>query len=121
LERFIYRASWRNVADRIDSERRRRHRERRYAQEFQRGVVFPCSEDVPSQAATLTQIAGTVIDEGERSALQLWLRGERRTAPLGAALGLAALSAAEQRREVKRFKDRVVKRILRAATKSRNG
>jgi hypothetical protein len=50
----------------------------------------------------------------ERIALEMWLEGERNTAPLAVALGLAHLSPSNQRREVKRFKDRLRKRLERA-------
>jgi hypothetical protein len=46
----------------------------------------------------------------------LWAAGERRTAALAAALAAGDLPAGEQGVEVKRFKDRMRRRIARLAT-----
>jgi hypothetical protein len=67
----------------------------------------------------VTALLETAATDGERAALHLFLvQGERRTPPLAKALGLTDLPAYEQRCEVKRFKDRVLKRIERAVQRS---
>jgi RNA polymerase sigma-70 factor (ECF subfamily) len=52
-------------------------------------------------------------DEADRQAVQLMLDGERSTEAYAQVWGLQTLSAEEQRREVKRNKDRVNKRLQR--------
>jgi RNA polymerase sigma-70 factor (ECF subfamily) len=51
--------------------------------------------------------------EGERRVLELMLAGGRGTAACALALGLTGLPVAEQEREVKRAKDRIMKRLER--------
>jgi RNA polymerase sigma-70 factor (ECF subfamily) len=51
--------------------------------------------------------------EAERRVLELMLAGERSTAAHAEALGLTGLPVAEQEREVKRAKDRIMKRLER--------
>jgi hypothetical protein len=51
--------------------------------------------------------------EAERRVLELMLAGERNTAAYALALGNTGLPAAEQEREVKRAKDRIMKRLER--------
>jgi hypothetical protein len=53
------------------------------------------------------------VDSADQAALGLWLEGERRSEPFAAALGLTGLTLDEQRREVKRWKDRMGKRLRR--------
>lgn len=55
-----------------------------------------------------------LLTDAERRALALLLEGERRTAMYAAALDIADLTPAEQRREVKRVKDRLKKRLTRS-------
>ena len=62
---------------------------------------------------TRQSILDIAIDPPEREALFRWLNGESGTTPLAQALGISALSESQQRREVKRFKDRILKRIAR--------
>jgi hypothetical protein len=116
LERFLYLAAWRNVADTLKIQARQRAREKTYAQEIiARQTVSPSfeqpSDTVP--AHDLTRELLKVVERTDRQALRQWLSGETRTGPLAAALEVAHLSAQEQRREVKRFKDRVSKRLAR--------
>ncbi len=54
------------------------------------------------------------LNDAERRVLELMLRRERRTAAFAAALGITDLPVEEQRREVKRVKDRLGKRVQRA-------
>jgi RNA polymerase sigma-70 factor, ECF subfamily len=53
------------------------------------------------------------LGAGERLALGLMLDGERKTEAFAAALGVGGLPAGEREREVKRFKDRMKKRLER--------
>ena len=67
-------------------------------------------EDVPSIPARVRER----LTPAEAQVLELMLRGERRTEVYAAALGLADRPLPEQRREVKRVKDRLKKRLERA-------
>jgi hypothetical protein len=115
LDDLMYRAAWRNAHDSLRSEARRHKREARYAKEAARqtpsrtvvDTVVRISADIRARAV---ETAATVV---ERKAAALWLDGERRTARLAEALGLSGLSMADQRLEVKRFKDRLLKRVAR--------
>jgi hypothetical protein len=51
--------------------------------------------------------------EAERRVLELMLRGEKRTEKFAAVLGLEGLPFAEQQEEVKRVKERILKRLKR--------
>ena len=57
--------------------------------------------------------SAVAANKRERAAVQLWLDGERRTQMFAEALALSHLPCHEQRVEVKRFKDRFLKRFLR--------
>jgi RNA polymerase sigma-70 factor (ECF subfamily) len=50
----------------------------------------------------------------ERAAMELLITGERRTDPYAELLGIAHLPAVERRRQVKRLKDRLTKRLQRS-------
>lgn len=114
LERFLYLVSWRNMADSLAAEARRRIREAKYAECVARQYsAREFGETEFSIDHATRRILEAADGDGERQALLRWLDGERRTAPLASALGLTALSLLDQRREVKRFKDRVLKRIAR--------
>ena len=123
LESFLYIASWRNAANAIRSSRSRRTREQEYARAvltLSAGIAL--DSDTPAAAAhdvlCITRKLGA--DQRERRALLLLLSGERNSALLAGALGIGDLSRDEQRREVKRFKDRVLKRVLRARVLQKN-
>lgn len=59
------------------------------------------------------QALRTALTEPEQRVLDLLIAGERRTSLFAAALGLDHRSAAEQKAEVKRVKDRLMKRLRR--------
>jgi hypothetical protein len=111
LDRVLYHRAWRNVANLLMSDQKRRTREMYYAQ----AAIVAMSSGKPVRAAQgqTTLLLGLVADDSERDALRLWLEGERRTTPLASILGVAALSLSEQRRTVKRFKDRIRNRVKR--------
>lgn len=69
-------------------------------------------EDEAAQRAYLRAVRDACTP-AERVVLDLLLSGERATASCAAALGLDDHPVAEQEREVKRLKDRVMKRLLR--------
>jgi RNA polymerase sigma-70 factor, ECF subfamily len=115
LDRYLYQASWRNMANLLNRETRRRTREQRYS-EFAAVQQAPETFTADSAHGDATRrILEVAVGRAERKALHCWLKGERRTLVLAAALGLGGLSILQQRREVKRFKDRVLKRLGRLA------
>ena len=64
----------------------------------------------------MISIAPGLLDSfstGERLAFDLLIQGERRTREFASVLGIGHLSETEQRREVKRVKDRIKQRVRR--------
>jgi hypothetical protein len=111
VDRFLQYTAARNLADLLEVERRRQHRETRYVAERRAAPsIVHTFEDGREDANTRRRILSVAQGASERQALIQWLHGERSTASLAATLALAHLSQTEQRREVKRFKDRVLKR-----------
>lgn len=85
----------------------------------QAGLGDPADEFAYAERrAELRRLLPATITQGltpaECGALELMRVGERKTEPYAAVLGIAHLSMSEQRREVKRVKDRLKKRIERA-------
>ncbi len=70
------------------------------------------SFDDPAVAAELASFTAT-----KRAVFELMREGERATPAFAAVLGIVHLSADEQSREVKRVKDRIIKRLQRAGGK----
>lgn len=122
LHRFLYLAARRNVVNALDAQSRRHAREHLYAVlATSRAAAAPPSGfelEQPHQERGAEEFARRVLSlantDAERAALRCWLDGERRTMPLAAALGCGHLPIAAQRHEVKRFKDRLLKRIRRS-------
>lgn len=56
---------------------------------------------------------GVMLDERERRMITEWMRGERRTRNLASAYGISNLPPEDQQKEIKRAKDRIVRRIRR--------
>jgi len=71
-------------------------------------------DDGPSFDAPELRAVIAAFTPAERRALDLQRGGERRTAVFADALGIADRPAAEQEAEVKRVKDRILKRLRRA-------
>ncbi len=111
LDGYLFCAACRNLINYLDSERRRKARERQYVEQAV-PKTFPSSVS-SSEIRTEQLIAATSPNSAERGAMKLWLNGERSTAAFAKALGFVNLSAAQQRAQVKRFKDRVIKRLTR--------
>jgi hypothetical protein len=118
LDRCLYRAAWRNVADSVDADAKRRTREARYVNETApRGRAPEMTEPSGSIDADLPRlILELAVSDTEREALRCVLTGERSMERLAQALGVGALPILDQRRTVKQFKDRILKRIARHAS-----
>src|SRR6185436_11846008 len=102
-----------NLVDLLRSEARRKAREARYMA----GQTLLTSDEpaIPRSLRTemLRALLAEIPEPVERRAFLLWLGRCRATKPLAEALGLAEASAREQEAEVKRFKDRITKRLRR--------
>ena len=120
LANYLYRIAWRNADDRFRSEIRRRQRESHWAR---RRTVHFCAPRLQESIASLANKLR--VPANELAVFQLWICGERRSASLAAALGLSELLASEQRREVKRFNDRMRRRgerlVLRRSSAQKKG
>jgi hypothetical protein len=119
LDRFLYKAAWRNAVNLLQAEAKRKNREAKYASalEHQKGGLNVDAR--PNTPWGWRDILSYARNEDERRALVLWLRGERRTTVLAAALGCAQLPAEEQRADVKRFRERFVKWLRRRVPRTR--
>jgi hypothetical protein len=111
LNRFLYQAALRNVADFLRAERRRHAREAMYANEMRQcrsdeGVLV---EDPQCDWTAIGCLVG--LSDAECTAARLWLSGERRTQVLARALAVQQASVTEQRVIVKKLKDRIRKRL----------
>lgn len=127
LDRFLSMAAWRNVANSLRSEKRRRAREEKAAQlqpvpdvELRPPVGNKEQEEKNQQRHQQQQreeLMCRLQDPLERKILELRLSGERRTSVFAEALDIQHLPPAKQRREVKRAKDRVDQKLRRLKKK----
>jgi hypothetical protein len=113
LGAFILRAASRNLINSLASERRRHDREGRYASDAAAMMARYEPSDGPDLSKITLSPDDVSSDGAERQAFELWRGGERRTEAFARVLGLADRSPVVQAREVKRFKDRLIKRIRR--------
>jgi DNA-binding response OmpR family regulator len=116
LDTFLAPAARRNLLNVLQREARRQRREAKYAEEARilQNVTFePVVSERGWNPAVRREMIAAAATGAERPAVVQWLNGERGTAPLAAALGLSHLPALDQRREVKRFKDRIIRRLMR--------
>lgn len=105
---YLVRVASHDLLDRIRTDNRRSVREAEYAA-FLRSQ--PRTSEAPHPDCSMIPVLARVAfrrGEPDRDAIRAWLEGERRTAVLAEALGLANLPVVDQRAEVKRFKDRSV-------------
>jgi RNA polymerase sigma-70 factor (ECF subfamily) len=125
LEAYLRMAAQGDLRNLLRGERRHhRHREPWEVVELSPGGgKYSWQEDpsLPLQIAEEQRAAQSVPDsvreglsEPETRVLELMLRGERKTSAYAAAYGIGHLPVEEQRREVKRVKDRLKKRWERA-------
>lgn len=95
-----------------------RNQEAGTAQEqAQDAVDGPVQDDRDMLMAMATGVVET-FTPGERQTLELLIEGERRTQEFARVLDVSHLPQSEQRREVKRVKDRIKKRLQRARSQT---
>ncbi len=120
LDRFLAAAAGRNVLNLLRGERRRKDRERLVGrQRREADVGFDpvagniCQEEREHLEAKRAAMLQALNDPRDRDILDLRLQGVRDTAPFARILGLTHLPPAEQRSEVRRRKDRIVRFLRR--------
>ena len=96
--------------------RHQRNREDRECVELAGGDGnTPTSDELPSFDHPALAEVLAALDATERRVFELMRAGERRTEALAAVLGITGWPAEERDREVKRVKERIMKRLQRAA------
>ncbi len=121
LDRFLQMAAWRNVANSMRGEKRRKTREEKAFHAYGEPPV-----ELESAVGNLLQkekneqrrqqqvkLMTALQSETDRQILALRLQGERRTEVFAKVLGISLLPIKDQRREVKRAKDRIDKLLRR--------
>lgn len=123
LNTYLLHAARCNLINLLQSEGRRRIRETEYADYLCRfGTCQPTLFDRTDDVAVIrSRLLSAAENPAERTALTYWLDSDRPTALIADALGGAGLSEAAQRRLVKRFKDRITKRLQRSAIRPHSG
>jgi hypothetical protein len=101
----------RNLTDRLRAESAFQDRQARYAG-MQTVVLPPDSQSRQSNIDVWAGVLAVTTDPRERRAAKLWLEGAGNDA-IAEALGVGHLPSDDRRREVKRFKDRLLKRLSR--------
>lgn len=108
---FVYMIARRNLSDRLRAESSIKDREARYARE-QTGSCLPDRETRRSDVELWAWLSAVTSDSRECRAAKLWL-DQAGSLTIAEALGVGHLPPEEQRREAKRFKDRLLKRLSR--------
>ena len=120
LDRFLQKAAWRNVANSLRGEKRRKDREKEAGRDSLESAValdpvvgnlLQQEENVRRQQQQ-AELMNTLRNPKDQQILELRLQGEHRTEAFAEVLKITHLPLETQRREVKRAKDRIDK-ILR--------
>jgi DNA-directed RNA polymerase specialized sigma24 family protein len=120
LDRFLAKAAWRNIANLLRGEKRRKIREGKAVDLAGQNVVelYPVAGN-PSQnepldtKKQLENLLRLLPDPTDRRIFDLRAMGERRTGEFAKVMGITHLSIEQQRYEVKRIKDRIDKVLKR--------
>jgi len=113
VDRFLSQASWRNIRDFLRSEKRRKAREEKSANDSADNLVaLPSSvANTEETEAALRQqsrdLMNILPDPIDRKIFELKLAGVRATGEFAKVMGIEHLSTAEQRQQVKRAKNRI--------------
>ncbi|MBI2928743.1 MAG: hypothetical protein HYY24_24025 [Verrucomicrobia bacterium] len=120
LDRFLAQAARRNVSNLLRGEQRRQAREEKWAKSSDEKLVElgssagnPMQNEAELQQRRLAELAQALEDPVDKKVFELRTKGERRTSEFARVMGLAHLPEADQRREVKRAKDRIEKLLQR--------
>lgn len=126
LDRFLYTAAWRNVANSLRGETRRKAREEKAGHAYAEFAVEldPAAgnllqeEEIEQLHRQQVELMSTLSGEKDRQILALRLQGERRTEAFAKILEISHLPMDAQRREVKQAKDRIDKILRRKGGQS---
>lgn len=115
LDRFLQHAAKRNLINLLQIEARRYAREARYAEHATQASSQTrfAPPEIGENSEFHQQLLAIASDAAERAAVHAWLTGGGSVIALAAALSLLHLPPVEQRKEIKRFKDRITRRIVR--------
>ncbi len=120
LDRFLATAAWRNVQNLLTGERRRKERERKVGNKKREAdvAVDPVARNIRREE--LRQLDGreaamfaALDDPKDKEILRLKLDGVRDTASFARVLKITHLPVAEQREEIRRHKDRIIRFLRR--------
>jgi len=125
LARFLHMASWRNVANLVRGEKRRKVREERATGDPQTPVVEldPAAGKVKQEEdgrreKQKAEMLNSLTDPTDRRILELRFSGERSTGVFAKVLGISDLPLNIQRHRVKQAKDRIEKVLRRRGGKN---
>ena len=118
LDRFLRKNAWRNVANILRGEKRRRQREQTAAEMAPVVELHPAAgnllqDEIAKRQRKQQQALDSLYSPIDKRVQELRQGGERRTEEFAKVLGISHLSAADKRREVKKAKDRIDKIICR--------
>ncbi len=126
LSSYLYMSARGDLLNRLKSETRRRAREVRLEDvelcPSLRNILIEDRNDIElpsglSMADIESSVGQIVTNPTDKKLLELMLDGERKTERYAEVLGISHLNADEQRRQVKRAKDRLTKRLQRLGMK----
>jgi CheY-like chemotaxis protein len=109
-------AAWRNLANAVKSEHVRKTYEQAFAAEAPWKASAMDEVEEAEFAARRAALMAATVDEVEKRGIEAWL-AKAGFAEIASALGLGDLPLDEQRREMKRFKDRIKNRARRHGPK----
>lgn len=113
--RSLYRDTWRNCADMVDADFRRKAREHAWCEaNYHNSVDIRTTWLHRNLPQLLNEIANLMHDDAMRATFTCWFAGERSTRVYANALGLGDLAAELQQDEVQRHKDRLRKFLRRS-------
>jgi len=112
-EAYLFNAAKRNAINAVKAENARQMRERRWCRESMNTNTVSTLDDRGRLVHAVRAIDRLLGDDRMRAVFRLVARGERKTAAFAEVLGLDHLPVREQRREVKREKDRLWKYVRR--------
>ncbi len=120
LDRFLVQTARRNVLNLLRGGQRLKAREEKWGESSDEKVVELCpppgnpmQDEAQLHEQRLAELTQALEDPVDKRVFELRMKGERRTTEFAKVLGLTHLTVAEQRREVKRAKDRIEKALRR--------
>jgi DNA-directed RNA polymerase specialized sigma24 family protein len=120
LRTYLLMAASRNVSNMLRSARRCKVRDAQWLRERERLADNPCLllDGIGQTQGTRLETRLSGLSRREQQALAAWLDGETRTDVLASLLEDLGAPGGDPRRLVKRFKDKMIKRIQRHAVRS---